>query len=122
MDQGVHRAPAFQGVPLCQLHHLHQAHPGGQGGQVGRAGLAGLKGPFLQWLPGLLSGPLQRSQLGLADLEAPVAQGGQGGRAFPGVPWHQAHPLLRAGHCYLGDLAFHSHPLVLGGQGVLFSP
>lgn len=89
---------------------------------MGRAGLAGLKGPFLQWLPGLLSGPLQRSQLGLADLEAPVAQGGQGGRAFPGVPWHQAHPLLRAGHCYPGDLAFHSHPLVLGGQGVLFSP
>lgn len=35
--------------------------PGGQGDQVARAGLEGLKGLFLQWLPGLLSGPREKA-------------------------------------------------------------
>lgn len=122
MDQEVHRAPVFQGVPLCQPHHRHQVHPGAQGVRGGQAGLEGLEGPFLQLLPDLLLGPLQRSQLGLAVLEALVARYGLGGRVFPEVPWHQVHPLLRAGHCCLGDLVSHSRPLVLGGQGVPFSP
>lgn len=122
LDQGVHRVPVFQGVPLCQLHHLPQVHPGGQGVQGGQAGLEALEGPFLQWLPDLLLGPLQRSRQDLAGLEALEAQCGLGGRVFPEVPWHQAHPLLRADHCCLGDPVSHSHPLVLGGQGVLFFP
>lgn len=89
---------------------------------MNQAGLEGLKGPFLQWLLGLLSGPLQRSLLGPADLEALVAQDGREDQVFPGVPWLQAHPLLRAGHCCLGDLVFHSHPWVPEGQDVLFFP
>ena len=34
--------------------------PGAQGVQGGQAGLEDLKGPFLQWLHGLLLGPRER--------------------------------------------------------------
>lgn len=34
--------------------------PGGRGVQVGQVRLEGLKGPFLQWLPGLPSGPREK--------------------------------------------------------------
>lgn len=122
LDQEVRAVPVFQEGPLCQWHHLYQVHPGGQGVQVGQAGLEYLLGPFLQKSLGLLLGPLQRSQLDQAGLEALEAQYGQGGPVVPGVPWHQVHPLHLAGHCCREDLVCHSHPWVLGGQDVLFSP
>lgn len=54
--------------------------PGGQGDQVARAGLEGLKGPFPQWLPGLLSGPREKEggygeRGGQRDSECHIARG-----------------------------------------------